>query len=133
MARRKKNKSSPVIPILAVGGGLALVGSVVFAMSQRGSDPFQGLSDLPVEVSRERPSSLAGNLYRLEAVVADARLKWTQNNGTVINVEANGLDIPLLVPSNLSQQNIERNDKFVFKIEMRGGRELPIVHEMKKL
>lgn len=111
---------------LAAGAVVALlIAFGAWALFGRASDPFAGVTELDVATYYENGRSLAGNTYRVQGVV-DEKLKWTPKNGQLINVMVdNGGSrdpLPIRVPEELSRQNIQTGQEFLFKVEVgRGG------------
>lgn len=95
--------------LAALAGGYFLFG--------RASDPYRGLTPLPVADYLQNSNSLRGNVYKLEATIA-ASLQWSPNIGRLFSVEVNGDILPVLVPPQFNSVNIEKGQRFFFKIEV---------------
>jgi hypothetical protein len=95
--------------IAALGGGYFLFG--------RAGDPYRGLTPLPVADYLQNSNSLRGNVYKLDATIAQL-LQWSSNTGRLFSVEVNGDVLPVLVPSQFNSVNIEKGQHFFFKIEV---------------
>ncbi len=117
MARRASSPTHPVWLLLvvalvigAIAGGYVLYGRV--------SDPFRTMTALPIPDYLENANSLRGNVYKLEATVAKS-LEWSPVAGRLFSVDVSGGDVlPLLVPVEFNHVNIERGQRFRFKIEV---------------
>jgi flagellar basal body-associated protein FliL len=117
MARRASSSSNPlwillvvVLLLAAVAGGHLMYSHV--------SDPYRTMTNLPVQDYLDNANSLRGNVYKLEGTVAKS-LEWSSTEGRLFSVEVNGNDVvPVLVPSQFNQVNIERGQRFIFKIEV---------------
>lgn len=94
---------------VALAGGYFLFG--------RSSDPYRGLTPLPVADYLQNSNSLRGNVYKLEATIAQS-LAWSQNTGRLFSVEVNGDVLSILVPPQFNSVNIEKGQRFFFKIEV---------------
>lgn len=116
MARRASSSAHPAwmlaavaLVIVALAGGYFLFG--------RASDPYRGLSPLPVADYLQNSNSLRGNVYKLEGTIATS-LQWSPNVGRLFSVEVNGDVLPVLVPPQFNSVNIEKGQRFFFKLEV---------------
>ncbi len=98
-----------LIALAAIGGG--------FLIFSKASDPYRTLSPLPVQDYLQNSNSLRGNVYKIEAVVSES-LQWSATAGRLFSVEVNGEMLPILVPPQFNSVNIERGQRFSFKIEV---------------
>ena len=98
-----------VLVIAALAGGFFLFG--------RTSDPYRTLSPLPVQDYLQNSNSLRGNVYKLDATISQS-LQWSPSVGRLFSVEVNGDVLPVLVPPQFNSVNIERGQRFFFKIEV---------------
>jgi hypothetical protein len=116
MARRASSSS----PNLKVIGGVVLVLATLigaYAFFGQTQDAYRTTSVFPVKEYLENANSLRGNTYRLEAVI-DKTLEVAPDSGRLISVEAAGDMLPLFVPNKLNGLNIERSQKFLFKVQV---------------
>jgi hypothetical protein len=115
MARRA---SSSAHPFWLLAAALLVIGAVAggFAIHAR-SDPFRTVAALPVKDYLDNSNSLRGNVYKLEATVAKS-IDWSASAGRLFAVEAGGEMLAVLVPPQFNSINIERGQRFVFKIEV---------------
>lgn len=117
MARRASSSAHPVWILIAavlvvagIGGGYFLFG--------RANDPYRTMAALPVQDYLQNANSLRGNMYKLEATIAK-QMEWSQSTGRLFSVDAPGGEVlPILVPPELSKVNMERGQRFFFKIEV---------------
>ena len=116
MARRASSSAHPVwillavvLVIAAVAGGYLLFG--------KASDPYRTLSPLPITDYLQNSNSLRGNVYKIEGTVLQS-LSWSPIGGRLFSVEVGSEVLPVLVPPNFSSVNIERGQRFNFKIEV---------------
>ncbi len=117
MARRASSSSHPVWIFAAVALVLAAVGGGYF-MYGRVSDPYRTMTALPVQDYLENANSLRGNVYKLDGMV-EKSLEWSSSSGRLFSIQVNGNEIvPVLVPEQFNQINIERGQRFIFKIEV---------------
>lgn len=129
MARRASSSAHPVwmliagvLVIAALAGGFFLFG--------KASDPYRTLSPLPVQDYLQNSNSLRGNVYKIDATVTQA-LQWSATSGRLFSVDVNGEVLPILVPPQFNSVNIERGQRFYFKIEV-GDRGILKAQDVKK-
>src|SRR5262245_2330316 len=113
MPRRASSSAHPLWLLAAAVLVLAAIGGGFFLRSQ--SDPFRTVAALPVKDYLENSNSLRGNIYKLDATVTKS-IDWSAASGRLFAVESNGEVLALLVPPQFSAMNIERGQRFVFKI-----------------
>jgi hypothetical protein len=120
MPRRASSSTSPVwilaaavLLIASVAGGYFLYNNV--------SDPYRTLSVLDVGSYLENSNSLRGNTYKISGTIANS-LSWSPTVGRLfsVDVESNsgGDVLPLLIPAEFNQVNIQKGQKFNFEIEV---------------
>ncbi len=117
MARRASSSVRPAwvliaatVALVAVGAGYLLFGKV--------NDPYRTMSVLPVQDYLQNSNSLRGNVYKVEGTVEQA-LKWSRTTGRLFSVGvAGGEVLPILVPPEFNSVNMERGQRFHFKIEV---------------
>ena len=116
MARRASSSAHPVWILIAVvilasaiAGGYLLFGRV--------NDPYRTLAALPAQDYLQNANSLRGNVYKLDATVVK-QLEFSKA-GRLFSVEAPGGEmLGVLVPPEFGSVNIERGQRFLFKIEV---------------
>ncbi len=128
MARRASSSAHPawmmlaaLLVLAALGGGYVLFG--------KASDPYRTLTPLPVPDYLQNSNSLRGNVYKLEATVSES-LQWSPTI-RLFSVEAGGEMLPVLVPPQFNSVNIERGQRFFFKLEV-GDHGILLVQDVKK-
>jgi hypothetical protein len=133
MARRASSSHNPLWILLAVIVGIAVIGGG-YTIVGRANDPYRTMTPLPVRDYLENANSLRGNVYRLEGTVSKA-LEYSPTAGRLFAVDvdstANGDVVPLLIPSRFNNENIERGQRYQFKIEV-GERGVLQVQDVKK-
>ncbi len=115
MARRASSSAHPAWMLSAV---LLLVAAVAGGalLFNKASDPFRTLSALPVRDYMDNANSLRGNSYKIDATVVEA-LKYSPTAGRLFSVEVNGSErLPVLVPAEFNHLNLERGQRFYFKV-----------------
>jgi hypothetical protein len=120
MARRASSSTNPlwlilaaVIALAAIAGGYALYG--------KASDPYRTMTPLPVQDYLDNANSLRGNSYKLDAIVSKS-LDWSPTAGRLYSVDLSSDPksdvLPILIPPQFNHVNIERGQRFFFKIEV---------------
>ena len=116
MARRASSSAHPIwilaavlLCIAAVAGGYLLYGRV--------SDPFRTITALPVTDYLQNSNSLRGNVYKIDATIAKS-IEWSPTAGRLFSVEVGNDVLPVLVPPQFNHLNIERGQRYLFKIEV---------------
>ncbi|MEP2774791.1 MAG: hypothetical protein ABJQ29_16555 [Luteolibacter sp.] len=123
MARRASSSTNPalIVGIVIAVGALIYGGKML--MSGK-SSAFTDVTPLVVDDLLENGNSLQGNEYMLEGSI-DEKLRWTSSDGQIVSVrvKSSGADeiIPILVPQKFSKLNIEREQRYAFKVEFKKG------------
>lgn len=116
MARHRKSPSGPTRLIFPIAILCLAVGGFVFF---RGSG--EGLArTVPLLEPRDyldNALALRGNTYRLQGIVDDS-LAWTPGNGRLISVQSGEVLLPVLVPREHSDLNIQKAQRLEFVIEV---------------
>jgi hypothetical protein len=116
MARRASSSVHPVWMLIA---GVLLVAAVLAGnfLFQKASDPYRTMSPLPIQDYLQNSNSLRGNIYKLEATVTQS-LEYSPSGGRLFSVDVGGEEVPVLVPPKFNSINIERGQRFFFKVEV---------------
>lgn len=119
MSRRARK--SPHFGFL-LGGLVVAIALVVlggYFLSSSGQ-PYRTAAEFPAEQYLEESSSLRGNTYRLSGIVKNSIL-WQPHVGRLISLEIKGATspIPLVIPANISDVNIQKDQHFDFLVEIR--------------
>jgi hypothetical protein len=134
MARRA---SSSLHPGIILGIVAAIVIAVVAGKSFIGkkSSALGDAERLHVSDLLENGNSLRGNEYLVEGKI-DRKLRWTTSNGQVVSVRVSspsGDDlIGVEIPSKFNNLNIEREQRYAFKVKFRQGG-IPVATEIQRL
>jgi hypothetical protein len=96
--------------------GIFVAGAVYFATT---SDPYRTAAPLDVTAYLENSNSLRGNTYRAEGEISNV-LGYSATEGRLISVtiDASGEIVPMLIPPELGDVNIQKGQKFRFLIEV---------------
>ncbi len=126
-----RRASSSAHPLWLVAAALLVVAAIAGGLLIRSQgDPFRTVAPLPVKDYLENSNSLRGNIYKLDATVAKS-IDWSASSGRLFAVESNGEMLAILVPPQLGAMNIERGQRFIFKIEV-GNKGVLRVQEVRK-
>ena len=113
----RKSRKSSASPLL-IGGmilGLVVVLAVAVFLGSR-SEPFSTTPALDIPAYLENANSLRGNTYRLRAEILNS-LAFSPNSGRLISVVAEENKVlPLLLPAEFNQTNIQRGQEFFFEL-----------------
>ncbi|MEZ5405695.1 MAG: hypothetical protein R3F23_05805 [Verrucomicrobiia bacterium] len=117
MPRRASAKHHPTIWIFVVGL-IVILGAGGYYLYCNVNDPFRTLQPLDVAVYLENSNSLRGNTYKIQASIQNS-LAWSPNLGRLFSVAMeSGEPLPLLVPAQFNQINLQKGQKFFFKIKI---------------
>ncbi|MBV9126685.1 MAG: hypothetical protein JO117_01225 [Verrucomicrobia bacterium] len=148
MARRASSKIRPLwlavvagALVLAVAGGVWLQG--------RGGDPYRTVAELDLKDYLENANSLRGNTYKIKGTVARS-LGYSRAKGRLFSIEVaptagnggsgynnngsgngNADVLPILVPPELSYVNLQKGQRFTFRLEVGDGGVLKVL-ELRK-
>ena len=116
MARRASSSAHPIwilaavlLSVSAVAGGYFIYGRV--------SDPFRTVTSLPVEDYLQNSNSLRGNVYKVEATISKS-IDWSPTVGRLFAIDVGSDVLSVLVPPAFNHVNIERGQRYFFKIEV---------------
>lgn len=128
MPRRASSSAHPLWLIAAALLVAAAIAGGLLIRSQ--GDPFRTVAALPVRDYLENSNSLRGNIYKLDATIAKS-IDWSASGGRLFAVESGSEVLAVLVPPQFSAVNIERGQRFVFKLEV-GEKGVLRVQEVRK-
>lgn len=103
-----------ILVAAAIAGGYFLVEQV--------NDPYRTLSQLSVPAYLDNSNSLRGNTYKVTGTIWNS-LAWSPTAGRLFSIEIESgsgtTDIlPLLIPAEFNHVNIQKGQRFTFKIEV---------------
>jgi hypothetical protein len=118
MARRASSSVSPalILGAIVVLGGVLAGGWFVYHTV---SDPYRTLAPLDVSAYLDNANSLRGNTYKINATIAN-QLAWSQKSGRLysVEVENRGDILPVLIPAQFNNMNIQKGQRYDLKIEV---------------
>ncbi len=133
MPRRASSRTHPVSLVAALiilagalGGGAYLWVAL--------SDPYRTLTPIDIPTYLANANSLRGNVYKLTGTI-DSELAWSPTQGRLFAVLADGSKtdvLPLLIPSRLDYVNIQKDQRFFFKIQV-GEKGILTASDMRKI
>ena len=132
MVRRASSSLNPwwagvvvLLLLAAIIGGWSLYKSV--------SDPFRTLTPLDVATYLDNASSLRGNVYKVTGTV-ETQLAWAPLKGRLYSVDVNDRNdvLPLLIPASFNSMNIQRGQRYFFKIQV-GEKGILLVQDIRKV
>src|SRR4051812_20187201 len=138
MPRRAKSKFKPV-HLLASVSAVVIVAFLGYKLLSRGggsSGGYVGVNDLSVREYLDNSNALGSNTYRIEGTI-DGRLdNWPSSTGRLFSVLVEDGDdvapLPVLVPSKFNGTNIQRGQRYRFKVEVQAGTGVLEVKDLSK-
>ena len=134
MPRRASSSVNPFWIVTVVVLFLASLG-VGYYFYNSVSDPYRTLTPLDTESYLANSNSLRGNTYKMSGTI-DNSLSWSPSVGRLfsVQVETNTGNemLPLLIPPEFNQINIQKGQKFYFQVEV-GDKGLLRVKGIKKV
>jgi hypothetical protein len=133
MPRRASSRTHPVslvVALILLAG--ALGGGAYLWMTL--SDPYRTLAPIDIPTYLDNANSLRGNVYKLTGTI-DSELAWSPTQGRLYAVLADGSKtdvLPLLIPASLNYINIQKDQRFFFKIEV-GDKGILTASDMRKI
>lgn len=116
MARRASSSAHPLWIAAAAALALSAVagGFVIF---NRSGDPYRTVTPLPVADYLDNSNSLRGNTYKLDATIFQS-IEWSASAGRLFSVEVGADVLPVLIPPELKDLNLDRGQRYFFKIHV---------------
>ena len=136
MARRANSKIRPVWIALILGALLLAIGVGVFVQST-GGEPYRTVPELDLADYLNNANSLQGNVYKVRGSISQA-LGYSREKGRLFSVEVSGGNrdangnngggdsssnavLPILVPPSLSYLNLQKGQRYIFRLEVGDG------------
>ena len=130
MARRASSSAHPLWFVAAALLALGAIAGGFFAFNRAG-DPYRTMTPLPVADYLENSNSLRGNSYKLDGTIAQS-LEWSPSAGRLFSVEVGADVVPILIPPALNQINLDRGQRYFFKIQV-GDKGVLTAQDVKKI
>ena len=130
MARRASSSAHPVWIVVALMLAIGAIAGGYFLFN-RVSDPYRTMTPLPVSDYLENSNSLRGNVYKLDGTISQS-LDWSPTGGRLFSVEVGADVLPILVPASFNHFNLERGQRFYFKIQV-GDKGILTAQDVKKV
>lgn len=136
MSRRASSKIRPLWIVLILGALLAamVVGVVV---QNTGGEPYRTVPELDLTEYLNNANSLQGNVYKVRGQIAQM-LGYSHGKGRLFSVDVgsgqggNTNDVlPVLVPPELGYLNLQKGQRYIFRLEVGNGGVLK-AQDMKK-
>jgi hypothetical protein len=109
---------------IALAVVVLVVAGAFFLRSTGGGKSFADLPELQVGQFLDNANSLRGNEYRVSGKISE-KLRWTPDRGQVISLEVGEVGrtelLPIEIPAQYSSLNIEREQRYSFKVKFREG------------
>lgn len=121
MARRAHPTTPSKLIFSLVIAFLALAGLGAFFF-QKDANPFRTIEKLNPTDYYENANSLRGNVYQIEGTILNS-LAWNPEKGRLFSIRLTTSDsknwpLPILIPANLRQINIQKNQSYRAKIRI---------------
>ena len=134
MARRASSSTNPAIIIgIAVAVAVAVFAGKLLLTKK--SEAFSGVNQLVVQDLLDNGNSLRNNEYLIEGKI-DERFFRTSNSASVVSVRVKSGSgdeiIPVKIPSDFNNVNIEREQRYAFKVRFEQGG-IPVVTAVNRL
>jgi len=118
-----------------LGIGLAVLITLViigFVLQQTADHPFRATPKLDASIYLDNANSLRSNRYRFTGIIENS-LAWSPSGGRLFSVTLQEPDstLPILVPSEMSHLNIQKGQRFDFKVEVQ-ARGVLVVQQLQK-
>lgn len=101
---------------------LAVVGGGGYSLMNRTTDPMTGMTDLSAGEFMENATALSGNEYKVEGIVDDRLDNWRSADGRLFSVQlsdgSGNSFVPVWVPPDYKGANIQRGQRYVFKVRV---------------
>ena len=133
MPRRASSRTHPVwlvVALVLLAGALA--GGAYLWISL--SDPYRTLAPIDIPTYLDNANSLRGNVYKLTGTI-DSQLTWSPTQGRLFAVLVDGGNndvLPVVVPPEFDHINIQKDQRFSFKIEV-GDKGILTASDMRKI
>lgn len=128
MPRRANAKIRPLWVALILGA-LALAIGIGVIVQNTGGDPYRTVPELDLAEYLNNANSLQGNIYKVRGQITQS-LGYSRGKGHLFSVEVSGGKssgkstgdlVPVLVPPKLSYLNLQKGQRYIFRLEVGDG------------
>ncbi len=120
MPRRASSKIQPRW-IAALAAAVVLAIGLGFVLENQGGDPFRTVAELNLPDYLNNANSLRGNVYKVSGTISQS-LAYSHSKGRLVSVEVgagtDGSVIPILIPPDLSYLNLQKGQRYTFRLEV---------------
>jgi hypothetical protein len=126
MARRAKSQFT-ALHLVAVIAGVSLIAFLGYKVMKGSgaSSGFADTTDLNLREYMENSNALSNNTYRLEGTIADRLDNWSSSRGRLFEVLVDDgperSAVGVVVPEKFNGTNIQRGQRFKFKVTVQSG------------
>jgi len=135
MPRRAQSGVSPAhwLGLIVI---LAVIGGGGYAFMHRATDPMTGITELSTDEFLENATAMSGNVYKVEGIVDDRLDKWRSTEGRLFSVQisdgtGSGSFVPVWVPPDYQGANIQRGQRYTFKVRVQENGVLEVLELLK--
>ncbi len=136
MARRAKTTFHP-LHLLGILAAIIVIASGGWMLLGNRKDTGFGGTDLSIQDYKQNSNALSNNSYKIEGVVR-SRLdeNWKSSDGRLFSVEieegSEKAQLPVLVPAKFNGTNIQRDQRFRFKVTVQAETGILEVTDLEK-
>lgn len=126
MARRAKSQFT-ALHLLAVIAGVSIIAFLGYKVMKGSgaSTGFADTTDLNLREYMENSNALSSNTYRIEGTIADRLDNWSSSRGRLFEVLVDDgqerASVAVAVPEKFNSTNIQRGQRFKFKVTVQSG------------
>ncbi len=121
MPRRAKTGLQP-LHLAAIAGFIGVIAIIGYLLVNHKSDNnnFGGTTELSVSEYLDNSNALSNNSYKFEGVIGERMENWPSGRGRLFSVSIDdsgrSTPVPVLIPSKFNGLNIQRGERFRFKV-----------------
>ena len=112
--------------VLALGALVAAI-AVGVLVQNTGGEPYRTVPELDLAEYHTNANSLQGNVYKVHGQIAQS-LGYSRDKGRLFSVDVgtakvggSGDVLPILVPSALNYLNLQKGQRYIFRVEVDDG------------
>lgn len=139
MARRAKTTLSP-LQLTGIIGGIVIIAALGFTLLKGGSNTrtsFAGTApQLDLRDYLDNSNALGNNTYHIEGIIDERLDNWSSDQGRLFSVLAEegtrNAPVAILVPPKFNSTNIQRGQRYSFKVTVQAKTGILEVIELTK-